>query len=148
MGAHGLKLAVDLFCERLLDHLDARLVIACHDELLIECPEEQTEEVARFLEEAMAAGMNEVLNPCLDADHPERTLPRPLPYASCAASSIPSLVGSRALKQASIMSTTDPSSVPNYKSLGMYSSYREGVPGCPAAPPALPRSGQHIVIVV
>jgi hypothetical protein len=107
-------LAVDLFRERLPDHLDTKLVIACHDELVIECPEEQTEEVARFLEEAMAAGMNEILNPCLDADHPERTLPRPLPYASCAASSIPSLVGSRALKQASITSTTDSSFVSNH----------------------------------
>jgi hypothetical protein len=123
-------------------------VIACHAGLVVECPEEQAEKVAWFIEGVMVAGMNQVLYPCLDADHPERTLPRPLPYASCVASSIPSLVGSRALKRASITSTTDPSSVPNHKSLGMYSSCREGVPGCPAPPPALPRSGQHIVLVV
>jgi DNA polymerase I-like protein with 3'-5' exonuclease and polymerase domains len=46
--------------------------MTCHDELVVECPEEQAEETARFLEEAMVAGMNEVLNSGLDADHPER----------------------------------------------------------------------------
>jgi hypothetical protein len=30
MGADGLKLAVTLFRERLPDHLDVQLVIACH----------------------------------------------------------------------------------------------------------------------
>lgn len=54
---------MDLFRARLPDHLDAKLVIACHDELVIECPEEQADEVARFLEEVMVAGMDEVLNP-------------------------------------------------------------------------------------
>jgi DNA polymerase I-like protein with 3'-5' exonuclease and polymerase domains len=39
MGADGLKLAVALLRERLPDHLDAQLVIACHDELVIESPE-------------------------------------------------------------------------------------------------------------
>ena len=42
-----------------------------HDELVVECPEEQAEEVARFVEEVMVAGMNEVLNSRLDADHPD-----------------------------------------------------------------------------
>jgi hypothetical protein len=37
----------------------------------VECPEEQAEEVARFVEEVMVAGMNEVLNSRLDADHPD-----------------------------------------------------------------------------
>jgi DNA polymerase I-like protein with 3'-5' exonuclease and polymerase domains len=32
---------VALLRERLPDHLDAKLVIAVHDELVIECPEEQ-----------------------------------------------------------------------------------------------------------
>ena len=58
-------------------HLDARHVIACHDELVVECPEEQAEEVARFLEGVMVDGMGKVLNPGLDADHsvrfPERS---------------------------------------------------------------------------
>ncbi len=71
-GADGLKLAMALFNERLPEHLDARLVIACHDELVVECPEELAEEVARFLEEAMVAGIDEVLNPGLDAAHPDR----------------------------------------------------------------------------
>jgi DNA polymerase-1 len=71
-GADGLKTAMTLFNERLPEHLDANIVIACHDELVVECPEEQAEEVARFLEEVMVAGMDEILNPGLDADHPER----------------------------------------------------------------------------
>jgi DNA polymerase I-like protein with 3'-5' exonuclease and polymerase domains len=29
------------FDERLPEHLDANLLIACHDELVVECPEEQ-----------------------------------------------------------------------------------------------------------
>jgi len=70
-GADGLKLAMALFNERLPEHLDAKLVIACHDELVVECPEEQAEEVVRFLEEVMITGMNEVLNPGLDDAHPD-----------------------------------------------------------------------------
>jgi len=73
-GADGLKLGMALFHERLPEHLDAKLVIACHDELVVECPEEQAEEVARFLEEVMVTGMNEVLNPGLDDAHPEWVL--------------------------------------------------------------------------
>ena len=53
------------------DHLDARLVLAVHDELVVECPEDQAEEVARFVEEVMVAGMDEVVNPGLDAEHPD-----------------------------------------------------------------------------
>jgi DNA polymerase I-like protein with 3'-5' exonuclease and polymerase domains len=65
-------LAVTLSRERHPAHLDAKLVIACHDELVIECPEDQAEEVARFVAEVMVAGMNEVLNYGLDVDHPDR----------------------------------------------------------------------------
>ena len=36
------------------------------------CPEEQAKEVAYVLEEIVVAWMNEVVNPGLDADHPER----------------------------------------------------------------------------
>ncbi len=36
------------------------------------CAEVQVEQVARFVKKVMAAGMNEVLNPGLDANHPER----------------------------------------------------------------------------
>jgi DNA polymerase-1 len=60
------------FKERLSEHLDAKLVPAVHDELVVECPEDQAEEVARFVEEAMVAGMDEILNPGLAADHTER----------------------------------------------------------------------------
>jgi DNA polymerase I len=61
-----------LFHERLPGHLEARLILAVHDKLVVECPEDQAEEVARFVEEVMLAGMDEVLNPSLDANHPER----------------------------------------------------------------------------
>jgi DNA polymerase-1 len=61
-----------LFHERLPEHLDAKLVLAVHDELVIECPKEQTEETAGFLEEVMVEGMDEVLNPGVDADHADR----------------------------------------------------------------------------
>jgi DNA polymerase I-like protein with 3'-5' exonuclease and polymerase domains len=71
-GADGLKLAMALFHERLPNHLDVRLVIACHDELVVECPEEQAEEVAFFLKGVMVTGMDEVLNSGLGADHPDR----------------------------------------------------------------------------
>ena len=71
-GADGLKLAMALFHERLPGHLEARLILAVHDELVVECPEDQAEEVERFVEEVMVAGMDEVLNPSLDANHPER----------------------------------------------------------------------------
>lgn len=72
MGADSLKLAVTLSRERLHDHLGAKLVIACHDEIVVECPEEQAEEVERFVEGVMGVGMDEVLNPNLDVGHPER----------------------------------------------------------------------------
>jgi hypothetical protein len=59
---------VTLSRERLPDHLGTKRVIARHDELVVERPEEQAKEVARFLQEAIAAGRNEVLNPGLGAD--------------------------------------------------------------------------------
>jgi DNA polymerase I-like protein with 3'-5' exonuclease and polymerase domains len=58
--------------EQLPEYLDAQLVIACHDELLIECPYDQGEEMARFVEKVMVAGMGEVVNPGLYAEHPDR----------------------------------------------------------------------------
>jgi DNA polymerase-1 len=70
-GADGLKVAMALFNERLPEYLDAKLVIAVHDELVVESPEDQVEEVARFVEEVMVAGMNDVLNSGLNADHPD-----------------------------------------------------------------------------
>lgn len=70
-GADSLQLAMALFHERPPEHLDARL-LAVHDELVVECPEDQAEEVAQFVEEAMVAGMDEVLNSGLNANHLER----------------------------------------------------------------------------
>ena len=122
-------------------------VIACHAGLVVECPEEQAEEVAWFIEEVMVAGMNQVLN-SWSGRRPPRADSTPTLAVRLLRRLFDTLVGSRALKRASITSTTDPSSVPNHKSLGMYSSYREGIPGCPAAPPALPRTGQHNFLVV
>jgi DNA polymerase I len=71
-GADGLKLAMALFHERLPEHLDARLVLAVHDELVVECPEDQAKEVAAFVEEVMVAGMDGVVNSGLEAKHPDR----------------------------------------------------------------------------
>ena len=49
MGCGRPKLAMVHFNERLPEILEAKLVIACHDELVVECPKEQADEVARFL---------------------------------------------------------------------------------------------------
>jgi hypothetical protein len=40
--------------------------------LVVACPKEQAEEVADFLEEVMVVGRDKIVNPGLDADHPER----------------------------------------------------------------------------
>ena len=71
-GADGLKLAMALFNERLPEHLDAKLILAVHDELVVECREDQAKEVARFVEEIMVAGMDEIVNSGLDDFHPDR----------------------------------------------------------------------------
>jgi DNA polymerase I len=71
-GADGLKLAMSLFNERLPEHLNAKLILAVHDELVVECPEDQAEEVSRFVEEVMVAGMDEIVNPGLSDFHPDR----------------------------------------------------------------------------
>jgi len=43
-----------------------------HNELVVECPEEQAAEAARFIKEVMVDGMDKVVNPGLTVDHPER----------------------------------------------------------------------------
>jgi DNA polymerase-1 len=70
-GADGLKLAMAHFYERLPEHLDAKLILAVHDELVVDS-EDQAEEVSRFVEEVMLAGMDEIVNFGLDEDHPDR----------------------------------------------------------------------------
>jgi hypothetical protein len=37
----------------------------------IECPEDEAEEVVKFIEEVIVAGMDEMVNPGLDAEHPD-----------------------------------------------------------------------------
>jgi DNA polymerase-1 len=61
-----------LFNERLPGHLDAKLILAVHDELVVECPDDQAEEVSRFVEEVMVAGIDEIVNPGLDDFLPDR----------------------------------------------------------------------------
>ena len=158
-GADGLKLALALLYERRGECPGAVPILAVHDEVVVECPEEQAEEVKAWLVKAMVDGMEEVLNSGLDTDNLERvpvkvevevvdqlgrgiarapstsegaaseTLPRPLPYASHAASSIPSLVDAQGLRQASISSTTDSSFVPNHKCPGMVGRSASGSQG-------------------
>ena len=52
--------------------MDAKLAIAWHDELILECHEGHVKDVADLLEETMVAGVDGVLNLGLDADHPDR----------------------------------------------------------------------------
>jgi len=72
MGTDGLKAREYPLQRAAADHLDARLITPRDDELVIECKEDQAGEVARFVKEAMVAGMGEILNAGLNADHPDR----------------------------------------------------------------------------
>jgi DNA polymerase I len=71
-GADGLKLALALLYERRGECPGAAPILAVHDEIVLECPEEQAEKVAVLVEEIMVAGMGEILNSGLGSDHPER----------------------------------------------------------------------------
>jgi DNA polymerase-1 len=70
-GADGLKLALALLYERTGECPGAVPILAVHDEVVVECPEEQAEEVKVWLVKAMVDGMNEVLNPGLGDDYPD-----------------------------------------------------------------------------
>jgi hypothetical protein len=61
-GADGLKLALALLYERRGKCSGAVLILAVHDELVVECPEGQVKDVMRFVDEVMVAGMDDVLN--------------------------------------------------------------------------------------
>jgi DNA polymerase-1 len=61
-GADGLKLALALLYERRGDCPGAVPILAVHDELVVECPEEQAEEVKAWLVKAMVDGMETVVN--------------------------------------------------------------------------------------
>jgi DNA polymerase-1 len=61
-GADGLKLSLALLWERRHECPGAVPVACVHDEILVECDEDQTEKVKAWLEEAMIEGMEEVIN--------------------------------------------------------------------------------------
>jgi DNA polymerase-1 len=61
-GADGLKLALALLWERRDECLGAVPVLACHDEICVECNAEQAEDTRRWLERAMIEGMDDILN--------------------------------------------------------------------------------------
>jgi DNA polymerase-1 len=71
-GGNGLKLSLALLYERRGECPGAVPILAVHDEVVVECPEEQAEEVKTWLVKAMVDGMDEVLNSGLGTDHPER----------------------------------------------------------------------------
>jgi DNA polymerase-1 len=71
-GADGLKLALALLYERRGECPGAVPILAVHDEVVAECPEEQAEEVKVWLVKAMVDGMEEVLNSGPDNDDLER----------------------------------------------------------------------------
>ena len=61
-GADGLKLALALLWERRGECPGAVPVAAVHEEILVECDEDEAEKVVAWLEKAMTDGMDEVLN--------------------------------------------------------------------------------------
>jgi DNA polymerase-1 len=62
-GADGLKLALALLWERREQVLSARPVLVAHDEIVVECPIEQSESVAAWLKQAMIDAMASWLEP-------------------------------------------------------------------------------------
>jgi DNA polymerase I len=67
--ADSLKLALALLYERRHDCPGATPIIALHDEIVIECSEENVDEVAIWLEQAMKDGMAEILALGVSGDH-------------------------------------------------------------------------------
>ncbi len=61
-GADGLKLALALLHERREECPGALPILAVHDEIVVECDEEEAEKVEAWLTKAMVEGMDEVLN--------------------------------------------------------------------------------------
>ena len=58
---HGLKRAMIMLHARRAEHPDAKLVLAVHDELVMECPLEQAQVVSDWLEGIMQAAMEPLL---------------------------------------------------------------------------------------
>jgi DNA polymerase-1 len=67
--ADGLKLGLALLYERRHDCPGAFPIIALHDEIVVECNEEDAEAVATWLEQSMKDGMAEVLALGASGDH-------------------------------------------------------------------------------
>ena len=61
-GADGLKLAMALLWERRAECPGAAPVACVHDEILVECDEDEAKKVEAWLEKAMIDGMDEILN--------------------------------------------------------------------------------------
>ena len=61
-GSDGLKLALALLWERRAECPGAAPVTCVHDEIVVECDEDEAEKVETWLETAMIDGMDEVLN--------------------------------------------------------------------------------------
>jgi DNA polymerase-1 len=62
-GADGLKLALALLWERRTECLSARPVIACHDEIVVECAAGDAEAAAAWVRQAMVDAMRPFLDP-------------------------------------------------------------------------------------
>jgi DNA polymerase-1 len=69
-AADGLKLALALLWERRTECPGAEPIIACHDEVVVECDEDRGEEAKRWLEKAMIEGMEAVLHSMDEVDAP------------------------------------------------------------------------------
>ena len=69
-AADGLKLALALLWERRDKCPRTVPVLACHDEVVVECDENRCEETNRWLEKALVEGMDTVLNGTEDVDVP------------------------------------------------------------------------------
>jgi DNA polymerase-1 len=69
-AADGLKLALALLWERRSECPGATPVLACHDEVVVECDEDRGEETKRWLEKAMIEEMDAVMNSAGEADTP------------------------------------------------------------------------------
>jgi DNA polymerase I len=69
-GAESLKLALALMWERRDECPEAVPVLVCHDEVVVECDEDRSEETKRWLEKAMVDGMDVVINGTDEVDVP------------------------------------------------------------------------------
>jgi len=68
-GADGLKLALAYLWERRYECPSARPILAVHDEIVVECDEDDAKKAEAWLKKAMVDGMDEVVNG-LNADGP------------------------------------------------------------------------------